>query len=479
MKLVPRRLDPGIATAAAVAALAAALRLPGLGQALWQDEVASARILREPTVGAMLARVARTESTPPLWYALGWLLHAAGVAIPDVRVLSVVAGALAAGLVVLLARAFLPLPVAALAGVLVAVGAELVQHGSELRAYELLLLLAVVFARCLLAELRAPSRRRELALGAAVAAGGLTHYFFAFTVLAALTWLWVDGAARAVRRRATVAIVAGALVAAAWAPVMLGQYHRDRFWWIPGFRSAIAAGVPLRLFVVAYVGAPPALPLGLAALALVALGAWRLRGSGEGRLVGALALGPLALAALVWLAGVRIFALRNLIEIAPFVAIAVAAVLTLLPRRAAVAIAAACAVAAPIVWRQQDTTPPYQTIAGALVRLGWQPSAPVAVYGNFFSYRAPLEWYLPRQPTLYVARPLARVCNAVYVVRVGEPRGFAQLASRHEHVGRFVVARIALSRPLFDERFLRGATLLTSRSSCVRPIRTGRTAPIA
>lgn len=479
MQLVPRRLDPGIATAAVVAALAAALRLPGIGQALWQDEVASARILREPTFGSMLARVARTESTPPLWYALGWLLHAAGTAIPDVRVLSVLAGALAAGLVVLLARTFLPLPVAALAGVLVAVGAELVRHGSELRAYELLLLLAVVFARALLAEVHAPSRRRELALAATVAAGGLTHYFFAFTVLAALAWLWLDGTAREARRRATAAIVAGAAVAAAWAPVMLAQYHRDRFWWIPGFHSAAAVAAPLRLFVAAYAGAPPALPVGLAALALVALGAWRLRGSGEGRLVGALALGPLLLAALLWAAGVRIFSLRNLIEIAPFVAIAAAAVPTLLPRRAAVAVAAVCAVAAPIVWHQQNETPPYQTIARALVRLGWQPSSPVAVYGDFFSYRAPLEWYLPRQPTLYVAQPLHRVCGAVFVVRVGEPHGFAQLASRHEHVGRFVVARVPVSKPLFDERFLRGATLLSSHASCVRAIRTGRTAPIA
>ncbi len=478
MKPVPRRLDPGIATAAAVAALAAALRLPGLGQALWQDEVASARILSEPTLGGMLGRVARTESTPPLWYALGWLLHLAGVAIPDVRVLSVVAGALAAGLVVLLARGFLPLAAAALAGVLVAVGAELVQHGSELRAYELLLLLAVVFARVLLAEVDAPSRRREAALAGTVAAGGLTHYFFAFSVLAALAWLWLDEAARPVRRRATVAMLAGSAVAAAWAPVMLAQYHRDRFWWIPGFRPAMAAGVPLRLFVVGWVGAPPALPLGLGAVALVALGAWRLRGSCEGRLVGALALGPLLLAVLVWAAGVRIFTLRNLVEIAPFVAIALAAVPTLLPRRAAVVVAAACAVAAPVVWRQENATPPYQTIASALVRVGWQPSSPVAVYGDFYSYRAPLEWYLPRRPTLYVAQPLRRVCGSVFIVRVGEPRGFAELAARHEHVGRFVVARVPVSKPLFDERFLRGATLLSSRASCVRAIRTGRTAPL-
>jgi hypothetical protein len=41
----------------------------------------------------------------------------------------------------------------------------------------------------------------------------------------------------------------------------------------------------------------------------------------------------------------------------------------------------------------------------------------VAVYGNFFSYRAPLEWYLPRQPLLDVSSLTGRSCSAVFVVR--------------------------------------------------------------
>ena len=57
----------------------------------------------------MLHRVVRTESTPPLWYSLGWLLHAAGASILDVRLVSVAAGAATAALVVTLARPLLPL----------------------------------------------------------------------------------------------------------------------------------------------------------------------------------------------------------------------------------------------------------------------------------------------------------------------------------------------------------------------------------
>jgi len=199
----------------AVALVAVAVRLPGVyTQAFWQDEVASARILNEPTLARMLAHVARTESTPPLWYALGWLLRQMGTPLQDVRLLSVAAGALLAALVVDVARRVVPLPLAAVAGLFVALGGQLVGHGQELRAYELLALLSLVFARCLLAEVDAPSRRRELALAATVAAGGLTHYFFAFSVLAALALLWFDRGARPVRRRATIAILAGGSLAA-------------------------------------------------------------------------------------------------------------------------------------------------------------------------------------------------------------------------------------------------------------------------
>jgi uncharacterized membrane protein len=156
----------------AVALLAVAARLPGLfTQSLSQDEVASARIVSEPTFPRLLGHVARTESTPPLWYTLAWLAHHLGVPMQDVRLLSVAAGAVLAALVVDVARGVVALPFAALAGLMTAVGSQLVSHGRELRSYELLALLAVVFARALLAEVQARSRRRELVLMAVVAAG--------------------------------------------------------------------------------------------------------------------------------------------------------------------------------------------------------------------------------------------------------------------------------------------------------------------
>jgi hypothetical protein len=452
----------------AVALLAVAARLTGLfTQALSQDEVASARIITEPTFPRLLGHVARTESTPPLWYTLAWLAHHGGLATQDVRLLSVAAGAVTAALVVDLACGVVGLPFAALAGLMTAIGSQLVSHGRELRAYELLALLAVVFARAVLAEVEAPSRRRELALVAVVAAGGLTHYFFAFTVLAGLGWLWLDPTTHAVRRRATGAIALGAFAAAPWLPVTLQQYHQHRFWWIGAFRVRPVLAVPLRLFTSAYGSASFGFSLSLAAPAVVGAGCVTLaRLSPRGRLVAALAVGPHAAAALAWVSGVRIFGLRNLIEIAPFVAIAIAVAASAIPRRAVPAAALLATVASllPLLSLANVHVPQYDLLARRLVAEGWTPSAPVAVFGNFFLYRAPLEWYLPHRPLLAASRPLSGVCRTVFVIR------------------RSRVERLRLDRPIEADRQLDGATILADPADaphCVRPIMTGRLAPLS
>lgn len=437
-------------------------------QAFWQDEVASARILDEPTFRGMLAHVARTESTPPLWYTLGWLLRRAGTPLQDVRLLSVLAGALLAALVVDVARRVMPLPLASLAGLFVALGGQLVGHGQELRAYELLALLSLVFARCLLAEIEAPSRRRELSLGVAVAAGGLTHYFFAFSVLAALAWLWLDRSVRAVRRRATAAMLIGGSVAAAWAPVMVRQLHQGRFWWIGPFQLRIVVAVPARLFTSAYANTTTGIVLSGATLLLVAAGAARLsRTSAAGRLLAVLALGPLAEAAAVWAGGVRIFAPRNLIGIAPFAAVGAVAALAAVPRRVAVALGVGTAtlLLLPLTpLSGAGGTPPYDALARELVAEGWTPSEPVAVFGDFYPYRAPLEWYLPHRPVLDASRLSSRVCKTLFVVRGDD------------------VQRLHMTVAIRADRALRGATILVdpaSVPSCLHPIVGGRLAALS
>jgi uncharacterized membrane protein len=403
-----------------VAAVAAAVRLPGVyTQAFWQDEVASARILSQRTLGAALARVARTESTPPLWYLVGWAVHHAGLTVRDVRLVSVVAGALLSAATTLLARRFLAETPAVLAGLLVALGVALVAHGQELRAYELFALVTVLFALALLAELDAPSRSREACLGLAAAAGALTHYFFLFSAAAAVLWLWVDPAARRIRLRASAAVAAGAVLTLPWAPYALQQLHQDRFWWIGPFTVRRFVSTPFRLFTHAYDGTHTGLALSVAALALLAAGVWAARHSPSGRLSAVLALLPLALAGTGWALGWRIYAQRNLIAIGPFLAVVVAAAVAALrvqPAVTATAGATVCALAASLAVSNIGHVPPYDVMARELVADGWQSSIPIAVYGNPLRYRAPLEWYLPNRPVLALARPRPGGCRLVLVV---------------------------------------------------------------
>lgn len=466
----------------AAAAVAATVRIPGVFTlALSQDEVASARILREPSFGAMLARVARTESTPPLWYALAWLVHHVGVPLMDVRLVSVLAGAGLAAAVVAAGRYVLPDASAFLSGLLVAVGNEFVLHGHELRAYELLAFLSALFLWLLMREVNAPSRANRIALGVVVAAGGLTHYFFALGALAALIWALVDPAARACRRAVVLAMVAGGAVAAAWAPVMLVQYHRNRFWWIGSFDLREVVAAPLRLFTLAWADTPPGLVLSVASFGLFAVGCRALIRSGQGgRLVVALGVGPLAIAAALWAAGVHVFALRNMIELGPPIALVAGALVVRIAARAGVA--AAMSVAAILLvlpfGAAASSVPPFGDIAHALVAEGWQPSDPLVVFGNFFVYRAPLEWYLPGSPRLDAALPQARACPTVFVVADDRlPRWLDAHVVREASSDGYIVARLALAAPRF-----RGAALLDDparASGCVRPIRTGRLAPIA
>ena len=435
----------GVALAAGVALLGTILRLAHLHDALWQDEVASARILREPTLGGALGRVVHTESTPPLWYVLGWLAHHAGLSIEDVRLLSVAFGAGIGAATVAIAARELPLRSAAGAGLLVTVGSQFAWHGHELRAYELSALLVTLLVLALRRELERPGLRSEVPLALVCAAGLLTHYFFALSLAAAVAWLWGERQARPVRRRATVAVAGGAALCLPWLPFFVEQFRRDRYWWIGPFRLQTVVQTPLRLFT-------PLVDTGLAAqvvpilfVLLVAAGAFALaRRSAAGRLCVVLGLAPLSTAAALWAGGLRIYAVRNLIGIGPFVALAAVAGLSLLPCRAATVSLAALGAAAATLFAltQASPAPPYQGVARALVREGWRSDDPVAVFGNFFDLRAPLEWYLPHQPVLAVARPTGAHCGEVFVVAgLHAARRLAGLRAV-TRVGGYLVARL-------------------------------------
>lgn len=402
-----------------VALCAALARLPGVyDRPFWEDEVASARVLSQPSLGSLVHRVAYKESTPPLWYTVGWLVHLAGVPLREERLLSVLFGALLAAGTVALAHRFVSLPLAGAAGLLIALGGEFVTHGHELRAYELFALLSLLFGLCLVRAVEVRSRGRDVALGATVALGGSTHYFFAYSVLAALVWLWLDRRVRTMRARLSLSILVGGAIAALWAPLMLIQYRHDRFSWIGPFGIRYVVAVPLRLFTQAWNNTGAGAVLSTIAIVVVMLGCRRLAATATGTAVAVLALAPLAAGALAWLAGSNTFDLRNLIGIGPFVAAAAVAALEPLPLRASAPVAATAALAlvVSLALYGGNNLPRFDRIAQTLVRAGWNGRAAIAVFGRPTLYQSPLGWYLPHQPRLQAAHPVGSSCGPVFVV---------------------------------------------------------------
>jgi len=185
---------------------------------------------------AFVRHIARTEATPPLWYALGWVAHQlVGVSPGGFRWTSVLAGGFLAATAVVLAARLLPLWASFFAGLLVAFGWQFVFHGRELRAYELLALEAVLLALAVEAASSRPTTSRLAALGAVVAAGSLTNYFFLLSVSAALIWLWIEPTKRRARRAVTIAIAAGGIPLVIWSPILIHQYRGQQFSWIGPF----------------------------------------------------------------------------------------------------------------------------------------------------------------------------------------------------------------------------------------------------
>ena len=395
----------------------------------------------EPTIGAAMGRVENTESTPPLWYGLAWIVEQAGLPVEAARGIGVVASALLAGLLVVYARRMLPLWAAGLAGLIVALAGQLVLRGAELRAYALYALLALAFAWLLERAAEKPSWGRLAALAGVAAAGLLTHYFFVFVALAAVAWLWTTPTFRASRLPVSVSLAAAVLPFLLWLPSLVQQVENQRFSWIGDFSLLKAVAVysafgwnagPLYVRDLVQIGALDGVIRVGVFLAVVAgcVVAWRL--GPRGRLTAILALAPVGMVALLWLAGENLFTARNVLACAPFAAVAIAALAAALPRRWGRLAAAACVlvVAAGLAREIELAPPPYDEIADALVDLGWEEEADefvsisggaheLSYLGSAYAIRGPVSWYLPGHPRLVLDD--GEGCGHVFVVAPGSP----------------------------------------------------------
>jgi uncharacterized membrane protein len=166
--------------------LGAILRFATLDlQSYRYDEAVTVGRVLHPSLFDTLSAVPRSESTPPLYYALAWLWSRVfGSGEVGLRSLSALAGTASIAVVYLGARA-LPLPRRAglIAAAIVAVNPVLIWFSQDARAYALAFLFTAL-SFLFFARARHSGSRRDLGWWAAASSLALlTHYFAAFVVI--------------------------------------------------------------------------------------------------------------------------------------------------------------------------------------------------------------------------------------------------------------------------------------------------------
>jgi mannosyltransferase len=347
--------------------VAAALRLPFLGhQSLWLDEIYTRQVLRESSVSGLWHHIEATESTPPLYYLLGWLAHARSTV--ALRLTSALALIAAVPVGYLAFRRLVGERGALATASILAVSPILVWYSTDARSYGLFVLTALLSLWAASALLERSSAKHFALWTAASVACVWTHYFGVFLIAAELAAVLV---VHRQDRRATAAW-AGllALCLIPLVPLIASQSGDERAGFIAGIPLTTRLSETVRQF-----GMGPNVPrtwLEAAGLALfcLAVGAGIVMAMRVGRgprLL--LSLAAIAFAAPLLLAALGIedrFYARTMIAVAPMAA-ALAAPAMLRLRAAPLALYLALAILTSI-WVATDWRYEQVDWRGALAR---------------------------------------------------------------------------------------------------------------
>jgi mannosyltransferase len=204
---------------AGLTSLALALRLVGLDQSLFGDELFLWAIVDDRTLRQVFSVVHDTEKTPPLGFVLSWLVTQVDSAPEAVRIPSFVASVATVPLVYLLGRSTVGRAAGVVAAAWIALSPFQIFYGIESRSYALVAAFVVLSTVALLAALDEPRRRRWWVLYVLAAVAAVySHYIAALTLVPQAAWaLWVH------RESARRQLVAGGLVVLAFVP------------WLPSF----------------------------------------------------------------------------------------------------------------------------------------------------------------------------------------------------------------------------------------------------
>jgi uncharacterized membrane protein len=413
-----------------IVAAGAAVRFARIGhQSFWLDESYTVDLVQR-SFGQMLHGVARTESTPPLFYVLAWgwaKLFGHGEA--GLRSLSALFGTLTVPVAWRAARELFSPAAGLIAAALVAVNPFFVWYSQEARSYALLVLMAALTLLFLARALREPTPRALALWAAAAALALLTHYFAAFLLVPEAIWLvW------SVRGRAAWAAI-GAVTAVALALIPLAVYQRDL-----GHTSFIAGlslgsrvtALPKKL-VTGELGTPTPLigPLaGLIAVAAIAYAVYRWRTPAAALLGVAVAAGLVPL--LMALLGADYLLPRNAIALYVPLVLVVAAGLGAAGRLGIAGAVAVCAVALTVnVEVASDAKLQRDDWRGAARALG-SATEPRAVVVTPDYQSKPLRLYAgdiaPLPPQGADVREVVEVANGRPPKEPPAPAGFREVA---------------------------------------------------
>jgi 4-amino-4-deoxy-L-arabinose transferase-like glycosyltransferase len=214
--------------------VAAGLRLPFLDhQSLWLDEIYTRDVLGASSISGLWHQLEATESTPPLYYLLGWALGARSA--PAMRVLPALALTAAAPLAYPATRRLIGQRPALAAAALLAVAPMLVAYATDARSYGLFVLAALLSLWGLSAVLEHATSGRCALWALASIACVWTHYFGVFLIAGELLVLLLM---RPEARSRTLALAL--LIAAGSAPLLpvIAQQSGDE-------RAGFIAAIPL------------------------------------------------------------------------------------------------------------------------------------------------------------------------------------------------------------------------------------------
>ncbi|HEX2314231.1 MAG TPA: glycosyltransferase family 39 protein [Thermomonospora sp.] len=219
------------AVPAVPAAVALAVNLWGLSAASpWRDEAATLSAARRP-LGELVRLLAHIDAVHGLYYLFmhGWTaLFGTGVAV--VRLPSVVAVAVTAGVTAVLGRRLADDRTGMTAGLLVALSPVLSRYGQETRQYAVAAAVAAVSTLLLVRALERGDRRSFALYGASVALVGWVHLFTLLLLPVHAVALWGVRHDRAVPSRWGLSAAGGLAAVLPLALVALPQRSRQVEW---------------------------------------------------------------------------------------------------------------------------------------------------------------------------------------------------------------------------------------------------------